>query len=50
MKMSDCEMQRLDKPPKSNAFWNAYPAGFHAKIQAKLTVNDIDSSIGAVEL
>jgi hypothetical protein len=26
--MSDCEMQRIDKPTIYNAFWNAYLAGY----------------------
>jgi hypothetical protein len=25
--MSDCEMQRIDKPTIYSAFWNSYPAG-----------------------
>jgi hypothetical protein len=26
--MSDCEMQRIDKPTTYSAFWNAHPAGY----------------------
>jgi hypothetical protein len=26
--MSDCEMQRIDKPMIYNTFWSAHPAGY----------------------
>jgi hypothetical protein len=28
MKMSECELQRIDKPMTFSAFWNAYYAGY----------------------
>jgi hypothetical protein len=28
MKISDCEMPRIDKPSICSAFWNAYLAGY----------------------
>jgi hypothetical protein len=28
MKLSDCEMQRIDKTTIYSAFWNAYHAGY----------------------